>query len=490
MPPSHADPTDVLDLPTAGGKVIRGSALRTSGYAVGVILGIASAALLLRHLGVVRFGQYVTVMALISLVSGLSEAGLSSIGVREYATRQEPDRVRLMRNLLGIRLSLTVIGVAVATVFAAAAGYERVMVGGTVLAGLGLLLNTAQQTVGVPLSASLRFGWVSILDLARQAASMLAIVGLVAVGAELLPFFAAPVPVGLLVLVLTISLVRRLIPLVPAFERDEWTRILRLTLAYSAASAVGTIYVHTAVITTSLVASEVETGYFGAAFRIFMILAAVPLLIVTTAFPVLARAARDDRARMTYAVQRLSEGSLIVGVWMALSTLVGASLAIELIAGPKFEPSVGVLRIQGVALVGSFLVATWGFALVSLHRHRVLLAANALGLALSVVLTVLLVPRLGAEGAAWATLVGELAIAGVYAVALFARDVRIPFSRVVPSVALAAVLAAAAALVAGLPDVLRVIAVTGVYFAVLAALGALPSEVREAFVAVRGRAVS
>ena len=41
-----ASPTGVLDLPTAGGKVIRGSALRGAAYAATVALGIISASLL------------------------------------------------------------------------------------------------------------------------------------------------------------------------------------------------------------------------------------------------------------------------------------------------------------------------------------------------------------------------------------------------------------------------------------------------------------
>jgi hypothetical protein len=46
------DPVEMLDAPTAGGKVIRGSVYRIGGYAVGVLLGVLSADLMFRHHGV------------------------------------------------------------------------------------------------------------------------------------------------------------------------------------------------------------------------------------------------------------------------------------------------------------------------------------------------------------------------------------------------------------------------------------------------------
>ena len=73
------------------------------------------------------------------------------------------------------------------------------------------------------------------------------------------------------------------------------------------------------IVTTSLVGTAEESGLLGAAFRIFTVLAGIPLLLVSTAFPVLARAAHNDRERLQYGVQRLVDIALIVGSWMALA---------------------------------------------------------------------------------------------------------------------------------------------------------------------------
>jgi O-antigen/teichoic acid export membrane protein len=340
----------------------------------------------------------------------------------------------------------------------------------------------------VPLGTALKIGWVSGLDLARQALTVLAVVCLVLAGAGLLPFLAVPLPVSLLVLALTIVLVRRTIPFVPSFERTQWKPVLQLTIVYSAAAAVASIYTSLTVVIASLIATGTELGYYGASFRIFSVLTALPLLAVNLAFPIIARAAHRDEARLKYVMQRLFEAAVIFGSWLALATVLGAQFAIDVVAGPRFQPSVSVLQIQGAALLGTFLTVTWGTGLLALHRHRALLLANLLGLATSALVTIALVPDHGAKGAAFATLAGEFVLAVAYTVALLGPDRRLRVSvSVVPKAAVATAAAFALALVPGLTGILLVAAATVAYFAVLWILRGIPSELHEAFLEGRGR---
>jgi O-antigen/teichoic acid export membrane protein len=480
------DPVDVLDSPTAGARVIRGSLLRLAGYVAGVLLGIVSASLLTRHLGVEDFGKYIVVSSLITIIAGLTDAGLATIAVREFSTRKGEDRDRLLANVLGIRLAVATLGAVAATGFTLVAGYEGVMVIGTLVAGIGLVLTTAQQTLAVPLGVTLRLGWISAIDLLRQAFFVALVVLLVFADAGLLAFLAATVPVSLLVLVPAAILVRGTAPLLPQFDRAEWLRVLRLTGAYAAAAAVGTLYVSAVVVVTSLVGTETETGNLGAAFRVFSILGAIPILLVSSAFPIFARAARSDLERLEYALKRVFEIALIVGSWMALATVFGARFAIDVVAGDDYEPAVPVLQIEGGVLAASFVAIAAAFALVSLHRHRVLLLGNALALMTAVVLTVLLVPEYGAKGAAVATLVAELELAVLYLIVLFRPGAFELDFGIAAKVAIATA-SSAALILTPLEDVPLVVAATIVYWAVLWLVRGIPAEIRQALGPSRSR---
>src|SRR3954453_20174188 len=116
-PPADAEP-DILATGQAGGAAIRGSSLRAAGFVVNAALGALSAAFLFRHLGVEDTGVYVTALSLVTIVGGLSDLGLTALGIREIAVGAADQRRRLMGELLGLRLVLAVGGVLVMLAFA------------------------------------------------------------------------------------------------------------------------------------------------------------------------------------------------------------------------------------------------------------------------------------------------------------------------------------------------------------------------------------
>ena len=203
----------------------------------------------------------------------------------------------------------------------------------------------------------------------------------------------------------------------------------------------------------------------------------IPGLLVGAAFPIFARAARDDPERLGYAPSRVFEVSLIVGAWMALALASGASFAVAVIGGASFEPATPVLAILALALGGTFVNAVWGFAMLSLHMHRTMLVLSASSLALLAVVAPVLVLVDGARGAAIATAAVEIAAAVLGGgVVVRSRSHLRPRLSILPKVALAALLGAAPMLATGVPVVARVALCSAVYGAVLLATRAFPRE--------------
>ena len=78
---------DLVASEAAGPAALRGSVLLGGGYAATIGLSLISAPLLIRHLGISDFGRYTTVLALVTVVNGLTDAGLMNIALREWASR-------------------------------------------------------------------------------------------------------------------------------------------------------------------------------------------------------------------------------------------------------------------------------------------------------------------------------------------------------------------------------------------------------------------
>jgi O-antigen/teichoic acid export membrane protein len=472
---------DLLDTAAAGPTAIRGSFLRTVGYVAGVGLSVVSAPLLIRHLGFDLYGRYVTVISLVTIVQGVTDVGLGQIGVREFATRSGEDAQRLMRNLLGLRIALTSLGVLIALAFAGGVGYAREILLGTLLAGMAMVLTVVQGTFAVPLAARLELGWVTALELLRQVLTVAGIVALVIAGATLIPFLAISIPVALIVLIATVVAIGGAAPLRPSFERHEWAALLRAVLPFAAAVALGTVYLRITVVLMSLLSSEAQTGYYGTSFTVISVLIALPALTVGSTLPVLARAARDDEQRLNYVLQRLFEVTLIIGAGLAVCFVLGAGFVIEVLAKKSTVPAVDVLKIQSIALVTQFVASAWQYGLLSLHRHRSLLIISIVSLAISVALTFALVPVLQARGAAIAFSAAEVGLAAGSYLLLKASFSELRLSIRVPTrVLLAAGLAFAVLLAPGMSSLARAVVGSAIYVAALVALRAIPAELIDA----------
>ena len=468
---------DVIGSSAAGPAALRGSALRSAGYATTVLLSLVSAPLLIRHLGIAAFGRYSTVIALVTIVGGLTDGGLLSIALREWATRAGEDRATMLSGLLGIRLELTAAGVLLGVLFAYLAGYPNPMVLGALIAGVGMGLQVIANLVTVGLQGDLRFGWATVIDITRQTISTVLIVALVILGAGLVPFFGVTIPSGLAALVLTAFLVRRRMPLVPTFRGDMHWSLIRDTLPYAAAIAVGTLYFRVTIVVMSLIASPRQTGYFATSFRVTEVLVGIPAIAVGTVFPILARAAREnDQKRFAYAARRIFELAMIAGVGVALLIVLIAPFAVRFLAGPAGAPAVPVLQIQGLSLIATFLAAASAFLLLSVHRNKSMLLASCAAFVTNLVLTSVLVPIDQARGAAIAAVIAEACMALVQTVLLLRLGYFRLDLRSMALIVLAGAIAATPLLIGGLPSVVRAAIGGIVYVAALAAFRRLPPE--------------
>jgi O-antigen/teichoic acid export membrane protein len=470
---------DILDTREAGPRIIRGGVVRGAGHVVNNLVALLGVMLVTRYLGVGDFGRFQTILSLITVVATITDAGMATLGMRESAQRSGADLNELMRSLLGLRLALTLVGAAVAAAIAAGIGYEWQLVLGAALGGIGLALTVVQTTFAIPLAVGLRNVALTGLDIGRQVLTVSGYAIVIVLGGGVLALLGVTVPVGVAMVIVAAVLVRNQVPLVPSFRLREWGRLLSASAAFVMATAVGTIYLFTAQILTAAVTDAHDTGLFAASFRVFVVLAAVPGLLITVAFPLLSRAARDDRDRLAYAVQRLVDTTAVLGPAATIVLVVGAPAVLEIVAGPDFVDAAPALRIQGATLLASFLLAPIGFALLSIHAHRGILVANALAFAVTVSAVAGLAAPLGPEGAAIGTVIGEWTLALGYLVALRRASPGTVPSFGVPARALAAAAPCLLFALTPIPSGLAAVCAAAVYGVLVLAVRAVPEELLE-----------
>ena len=284
------------------------------------------------------------------------------------------------------------------------------LVAGVALGAVGLVLTIAQRTYAIPLAVSLRLELFTALDLFRQALTVAGIIVLVVAGAGLLAFFVLPIPVAIVALAATLVVVKEYGRIRPAVRREEWLLLLKEVPA-AAASMLGALFYRVAIIMMSLLATSQQTGYFGLSVGVVDVFIPVATLVAGSAFPILARAADTDRQRLGFAFRQLFDVSVILGIGTAFVLVAGAEPIVAFLGGAEFEPTVPVLRIQGLALAATFLVTLFGYMLWVVRARRQLIVGNLVGLGAAVVLTATLIPAWEAKGAALAMVIAESLLA-------------------------------------------------------------------------------
>jgi O-antigen/teichoic acid export membrane protein len=476
---SEAD--DPLAAGEAGGRVIRGGGLRVAGTLVGVLAGALSAPLVVHHLRTINYGRYLTVVAVLFVVTALTEGGLNNVAVRLYSVSDETARRSLIANLTGVRIVMGTIAAVGAVGFGVLAGYAHVLVLGLALGAAGYVLGAVQGSYAVALASDMKLTVLAGLDILRSLLTTAILISLVFAGSGLTGFYCVSLLVQGAALVVTAVLVRGRVPLGPAFERSRWHDLLRETALYAAASTLGVVYFQVALVTMSLLDPGRQTGYYAVAFRIVELVNGIPWLLAGAVLPVLAVAAARDLERLRYVTGRAFEGGVMAGGWFAIVIVLGARFAIDVVTpGNEGQPAIGVLRIMGIGVTATFLVASWGFVLLSLRMNRALVLANFCAFVLAISLSVVLIPILHARGAAITTATLEVSLASAYVALLFRRGIRPPPRFLACFVAAAGLSLGVGVLALRIDAIVAVIIASVTYFGAFWALRAIPPELIDA----------
>jgi O-antigen/teichoic acid export membrane protein len=475
----HAD-GDILRSAGAGKKVIHGSALRLGANLASLVFALATATLLLRHLGVEESGRYVTVMSLAGIALAIVDQGLNVSASKDLTMSPREERRTLLANVVGQRIVVAAFAWVVLVAFALVAGYPREMVVGTALAGAGIMLVAIGNSMLVPLTVDLRNAGIAVVEMLRAFVVLVGVALLVVAGAKLDAFLAIQILVGLIVITMVPLLVGRAGVVRPRWDRLRQRALMRTALPIAAALVLGQIYFRLVIVLMSLISTPKEVGYFGGSLRAMEALIALPILVASVALPVMASAAGEGNLRrLKYVIEGLSEGAVIAGMLIILVTIRAADPVMRAIGGKEFEPAGNVLRIQVIALLFIALYQIWTVALVALGRQRQLIFTNAVGLLAVGVFAAVLVPPLGAKGGAMASVSADIVLAGLIYWRLHVSTGRVTVrGSFLVRVAIASLASGATLLlpIGNIPaSVLAAIVFLGVGFAV----GMVPEELRD-----------
>jgi|GEM_PF-1601549 len=390
-------------------SLLSGSRALALAEIAGFLASLAVLPHLTRSLGVPSYGRLQFVAALGAFASFVADPGLGRVAVRR--TARAPDRVqRIAGRLQPLRFATACLaGLGLSTVAILLRWSPELR--NLILLQSGIIL--AQSLGAEPYLTGLgRLEWIGY---ARSVSVLLYAVGVF--------FFVRGIDDAPIVLACSLAASIAVTgashlrlrsshgPCRWSPERRSARIILRESVGYGLSSMMSCIYARVDVLMLRVLKGEAAVGLYSAAVRITEAVYSCVSVAVNTAFPRAVAESRTSRVRAAILARRALRTSMLFAVPTAVGAAVAGGPILAWVAGPGFAGAdvlVALLGAVAVPATAAIVVSTFGLGVYG--RSRALLVATTVGAAVNAGLNLLLLPRLGLEGAAVTTILAQAAV--------------------------------------------------------------------------------
>lgn len=157
----------------------------------------------------------------------------------------------------------------------------------------------------------------------------------------------------------------------------------------------------------SMLDNKTENGIYSAAVRIAEIWYFVPTAIISAFQPAIVMKKKYSEEQYEKSMQRLYDIVAIVGIAFGILITLFGDIAVQILYGEEYKGATSILKIN----VWAGLFATLGTArsvwLVNENLQKYSLIYTSVGCVTNIVLNYFLIPKIGARGAAIATLIAQ-----------------------------------------------------------------------------------
>jgi O-antigen/teichoic acid export membrane protein len=410
-------------------------------------IGAVTVPLTVRTLGASGFGVWSAASAYVSIIGTITDLGLTTVAMQRMAA--EPEREsEWLGALAGMRLLLAVLAAAIC-----AAGVPIFLSTGHATAWILTLtiFSTGGSALMAVFNSRLRSGLALSFNLIQSFMWLGVTVAFFVTGASVVAFAVGYVAVLAVVCTLQVRAARRYAHIAWRAGRALWRPLMRVAVPLGIASVLITIYYQVDSVLLLQLAGARETGFYSAAYRFLSPLLLLPAAVMSSFFPVLSAAQAHDPDRVRRLVQRAAELMTIISLPILAGTIALSGPIVHVLYGPGYGRTAQVLPVLMIAFVSICFGSLAGFLAPLLNLTWRLAVYSAIGAIANVVLNVLLIPRYGALGSAWVTVVTEvLTMALMLSTALFALRLRVRPWRLLATATVAAAMTGAMALAAPL----------------------------------------
>lgn len=360
-----------------------------------------------RYLQPRDYGSFAYVMSLMTVFATLGQLGLDGLQIREQVRKPKDEKVTL-GTVLALRFAGYAVGAALIMVFAFSTPQNTPVERGLfAVAATTMLVLPLRAVLSNWFKARVEVRYASIANLTEKFFGGVFKIALVALGSGLVFFGIAQLAatvIGFAVIFAAYSS-KRGPPLCQwqvdaGRARELFGESWRLFLG----SFLASIYINTDITMVRLLSDAGTAGEYAIASKYVFMSNFVAIAIATSVYPRLIESAREGDEifvrlmKLSYSIVILAAYALIALIWL------GSEPILQLTVGNTYNGAEPVMLLLVFALPFAFsrhITTRW---VILKKKGNYLIASEAVGCALNIALNLVLIPRYGGEGAAFATL--------------------------------------------------------------------------------------
>ena len=191
------------------------------------------------------------------------------------------------------------------------------------------------------------------------------------------------------------------------FDRTLIPRLFKEAWPFALTGLLGVIMTNTDSVMLGWYMDASAVGLYGAALRVIQVFYFMPVVLGSSTFPVFSSFSESDPARFRAAFETVVTAAFVISMPLALGGILLSRGIIELVFGNAYLGAVLPFQILVLTAITNFPSSFLINGIFAYRRQHLFAFALGIGAIGNVILNVLLIPRFGIAGSAFATLLAQ-----------------------------------------------------------------------------------
>lgn len=378
-------------------------ACRVAQMLINLVVGMLTA----RYLGPDNYGVINYAGSVVAFTAPIMQLGFSNILVQEIVNKPEEEG-RILGTTIALSLISSVfciLGVLAFTTIANAGEPETIVV--CFLYSISLIFQVLELT-SYWFQAKLRSKYTSIIMFCAYVAVAAYRVFLLATGKSVRWFALSQALDFLLIGVGNIMMYKKLGGRKFSFSKDMARRLLSKSRYYIVSGMMVTIFAQTDKIMIKLMLSSADTGFYSAAITCAGLSSFVFVAIIDSMRPSIFEGRKESTVKFENRLELLYSVVIYLSLLQSVLMTGFAGVIINILYGAEYAPSIPALRIVVWYTTFAYLGSVRNIWILAENQQKHLWKINLFGALANVILNYFLIPPMGINGAALASLITQI----------------------------------------------------------------------------------